>query len=77
MFNGGKRQHQNGIVYLPTRAAVGSNVNLPNIFSLNIVLLQRLQPTQYAWMHAQHSADEEDKKANILMFHSVNLSICP
>jgi hypothetical protein len=28
-------------------------------------------------MHAQHSADEEDKKANILMWHSVNLSLCP
>ncbi len=41
MFNGGKRQHQNGIVYLPTRAAVGSNINLPNIFSLKNVLLQR------------------------------------
>jgi hypothetical protein len=54
------------------RAAVGSNFNLLNIFSLNYVLLQRLQPKCHARMCAQKSADVDDKEATIFEAHSVN-----
>ncbi len=62
---------------LVMRAAVGSNVNLPNIFSLNHVLLQRLHPKCHARMCAQQSADVDDKEATIFEAHSVNLLVCP